>query len=83
VAVAAQYVGGSCEHGFLLPFPEYSQLLAKEQILGCQSGAAAPDIGEETQTVTDDRAQVPNEAGKPEDVEHPAIVSGQLTHFTR
>jgi hypothetical protein len=32
---------------------------------------AAPDISEETQTVTDDRAQVPNELGKPaEDVKH-------------
>jgi hypothetical protein len=51
-------------------------LLAQEQILSRQSRVAAPDTGEETQTVTDDRAQVPNEAGKPgEDVEHPAIVS--------
>ena len=69
-------VGWSRGHRFLLPLPEESQLFAQEQILSCQSRAAPPDTGEETQTATDDRAQVPNEVGKPgEDLEHPAIVS--------
>jgi hypothetical protein len=48
----------------------------QEQILSGQRRAAAPDTGEEIQTIADDRAQVPNETGKPgEDIEHPAIVS--------
>src|SRR3954464_4570386 len=69
-------VGRSRGHRFLLPFPEESQLFAQKKILGCQSRAATPYRREETQTVTDDRAQVPNHPGKTgEDLEHRAIVS--------
>jgi hypothetical protein len=40
-------------------------LLTQEQIFRCQRQTAASDISEETQTITDDRAQVLNELGKP------------------
>jgi hypothetical protein len=61
---------------FLLPFLEESQLFAQKQILSCQGRPATRYSGEETQTVTDDLAQVPNHPGKAgEDLEHRAIVS--------
>jgi len=51
-------------------------LLAQEQILSRQNHTAAPDTHEETETVTGDRAQVPNERGqRGEDLQHPEIVS--------
>src|SRR3954452_15651038 len=69
-------VGRSRGHRFLLPFPEESQLFAQKQILSCHGRAATRYRGEQTQTVTEDRAQVPNHPGKAgEDLEHRAIVS--------
>src|SRR3954468_24151922 len=58
------------------PVPGIEPIVYARKILGLQSRAAAPDTHEETQTVTDDRAQVPNNTGKSgEDLEHHAIVS--------
>src|SRR5436309_3998390 len=69
-------VGRSRGHRFPLPFPEESQLFAQKQILGRQRLAAMAYSGEETQTVTDDRAQVSDHLWKSgENLEHRAIVS--------
>src|SRR5438270_13801582 len=51
------------------------QLLAQKQILSCQGRSAPPETCEEAQSVTDDRAQVPNNAGNSgEDLEHRALI---------
>jgi hypothetical protein len=72
---AGQLQVQTCRQGWLASLssraPEIEQLLAQEKDFRCQSQTAAPEISEETQTVTDDRAQVPNELRKPaEDVRH-------------
>jgi hypothetical protein len=46
-------------------------LFAQKQTFSWQRRGTTPDSGEETPTVTDDRAQVPNNTGKSgEDREH-------------